>query len=401
MANPKYVDLPGIAHDQPDVYETSDLPEADQTNPETDQSDVVQQLTVSAAEAYEKFKDKRVDASNIDFTEHIGQKRRTGYDVRSGNWEMLGEGMKEEETAQQRYQRLQHELRELVEDINQMKDTVQKENKEEQLSPTILAKQVENLQEQLIEMNMEKVLGTATVANLSDPHNSLQKKLLTQLDSFKQQAISAKPEGKPTVPSSADVAYELHIKPELAKLDVTSKVSDLEHRLKNLENIVGKDKQKLSNLTSQTNGKSLLAAVQFLSARMSLLDPAHLDQVEGRMISLQQRLLQVSEKKSQVEDANKQNEISELYDLLKKTEGMSASLPDIMDRLLALKDLHEQALQFSKALTQLDTVQQQITTSLKKDEKLLQTVQEAFTKNTEMFKTNIESLESRISALKK
>ncbi|PNI39231.1 DCTN2 isoform 12 [Pan troglodytes] len=30
MADPKYADLPGIARNEPDVYETSDLPEDDQ-----------------------------------------------------------------------------------------------------------------------------------------------------------------------------------------------------------------------------------------------------------------------------------------------------------------------------------------------------------------------------------
>ncbi|CAG2069012.1 unnamed protein product, partial [Timema podura] len=30
MADSKYADLPGIAKDQPDVYETDDLPESDQ-----------------------------------------------------------------------------------------------------------------------------------------------------------------------------------------------------------------------------------------------------------------------------------------------------------------------------------------------------------------------------------
>lgn len=400
MANPKYADLPGIAHDQPDIYETTDLPEADQTTTSVDQSDSVQQLTISATDAYEKFKDKKVDASETDFTDTIGHKKNAGYDIRSGNWEMLGDGSEEKETPQQRYQRLQHEMRELVEDINQMKETVQKETKDEQLSPTVLAKQVENLQHQLVDINMEKILGTAAIASLSDPHNALQKKLLTQLDGFKEQTISAKSKDKQSS-SIGDITYELHLKPEIAKLDMTSKISDLEQRLKNLETIVGKDQQKLSPLAMQTNDKSVIAAIQLLSARTSLLDPSHLDQVEGRLIALQQRLLQISEKKSQIDDLEKQNKITELYDLLKRTEMLNVNVPVIMDRLLALKELHEQALQFSKALTQLDTVQQQITSSLKKDEKLLQTVQDVFAKNTEMFKNNMASLETRIAALKK
>ncbi|XP_067119337.1 dynactin subunit 2-A [Centruroides vittatus] len=402
MANPKYADLPGIARDQPDIYETTDLPEADQSTSSVDQSESVQQLNISANDAYEKFKDKRVDANSVDFSDTIGQKKSSGYDIRSGNWEMLGDSSEEKETPQQRYYRLQHEMRELVEDLNQMKVTIQKETKDQELSPATLAKLVENLQHELVDINMEKMLGTAAIASLSDPHNALQKKLLTQLEGFKEQAVTSKPKEKqPSSSGGGDITYELHIKPEIAKLDMISKISDLEQRLKNLENIVGKDQQKLSPLALQTNDKSIVNAIHILSARTSLLDPTHLDQVEGRLVALQQRLLLISEKKTQVEDIEKQNKISELYDLLKKTEMLNVNMPVIMDRLLALKELHEQALQFSKALTQLDTVQQQITSSLKKDEKLLLTVQDVFTKNTEMFKNNMASLDARIAALKK
>lgn len=42
--NPKYAELPGFAHDQPDVYETDDLPESEQTleQPMVDESEAVE-----------------------------------------------------------------------------------------------------------------------------------------------------------------------------------------------------------------------------------------------------------------------------------------------------------------------------------------------------------------------
>lgn len=41
--NPKYAELPGFAHDQPDVYETDDLPEAEQAlEPLVDESESVE-----------------------------------------------------------------------------------------------------------------------------------------------------------------------------------------------------------------------------------------------------------------------------------------------------------------------------------------------------------------------
>ncbi|XP_013792498.1 dynactin subunit 2-like, partial [Limulus polyphemus] len=103
MANPKYADLPGIAHDQPDVYETSDLPESDQLSSEliVDQSESVEKVAVSAREAFGKFQGKSLEASDVDFTDRIGRSRKTGYDLRSGEWEIVGEGTREPETPRQ------------------------------------------------------------------------------------------------------------------------------------------------------------------------------------------------------------------------------------------------------------------------------------------------------------
>ena len=43
-----------------------------------------------------------------------------------------------------------------------------------------------------------------------------------------------------------------------------------------------------------------------------------------------------------IEDAEKQNKISELYDLVHQSESMAVALPEVVDRLEALQGLHEQ-----------------------------------------------------------
>jgi Dynamitin len=43
-----------------------------------------------------------------------------------------------------------------------------------------------------------------------------------------------------------------------------------------------------------------------------------------------------------IEDAEKQNKISELYDLVHQSESMAAALPEVVDRLETLQGLHEQ-----------------------------------------------------------
>jgi len=47
----------------------------------------------------------------------------------------------------------------------------------------------------------------------------------------------------------------------------------------------------------ETNQKSVFAAIQFLTSRLSLLDPHHLDHIEGRLAALHQKVNAIDEKK--------------------------------------------------------------------------------------------------------
>lgn len=62
------------AHDQPDVFETEDLPEADKFLDFADRADfddAVETLHLSSAEAFGRFKGKHLDASKVDFSDRL------------------------------------------------------------------------------------------------------------------------------------------------------------------------------------------------------------------------------------------------------------------------------------------------------------------------------------------
>jgi hypothetical protein len=52
-----------------------------------------------------------------------------------------------------------------------------------------------------------------------------------------------------------------------------------------------------SALSLETNQKSVFGAIKVLSSRLSLLEPAHLDHVEGRLAALHQKLTVIADKK--------------------------------------------------------------------------------------------------------
>ncbi|XP_030750200.1 dynactin subunit 2 [Sitophilus oryzae] len=395
MADPKYADLPGIAQDEPDVYETSDLPESEQAdNFYETENDPVERIHLSSAEAYSKFKGKFLNATNVDFSERVSKHIRTGYDATSGNWDLAGQG--QQETPIQKYQRLQCEMKELLEEVNNLSKD-KSDATQDCLVPT---EQVEQSLKLLADLKLEESLGEEIVSKITDPEGAQIKKLLAQLEQFKQN-ISGK-EG--TKPKNIDdgIVYQFKYRPEHAKLQQTARISELESRLHRLESVLGSSSDKLSRLTVATNKESLLEAAQYLSATASLLDSSQLDHIEGRLSALAQKLESISQKKKEIQqDEEKDKMILELYELVKDSENITKLLPQTIQRLKALEALHNKATDFTKTLAQIEVIQSEIQGNVQNNKTLLQGVQESFAINLNEINQTVISLDSRIKALKK
>ncbi|KAM4797423.1 dynactin subunit 2 isoform 1-T2 [Rhinophrynus dorsalis] len=401
MADPKYADLPGIARNEPDVYETSDLPEDDQAEFDAEEltSTSVEHIIVNPNAAYDKFKDKKVGTKGLDFSDRISKSKRTGYE--SGEYELLGEGIGLKETPQQKYQRLLHEVQELTQEVEKIQNSVKESATEEKLTPVALAKQVATLKQQLVSTHLEKLLGPDAAINLTDPDGALAKRLLTQLDVAKTRKG---PEGKSPAKGSDTaslVTYELHCRPEQNKFSQAAKVAELEKRLGELEAAVRCDQDSQNPLTVGLQGSSLMDTVEILQAKVNMLDVASLDQVEARLQSVLGKMNEIAKHKAAIEDADTESKVHQLYDTVQKWDSMSSTLPQVVQRLVTLKQLHEQAMQFGQLLTHLDTTQQMISNSLKDNTSALAMVQKAMKENLATVEDNFSNIDSRIKKLGK
>ncbi|XP_072828635.1 dynactin subunit 2 isoform X2 [Vicugna pacos] len=390
MADPKYADLPGIARNEPDVYETSDLPEDDQAEFDAEEltSTSVEHIIVNPNAAYDKFKDKRVGTKGLDFSDRIGKTKRTGYE--SGEYEMLGEGLGVKETPQQKYQRLLHEVQELTTEVEKIKTTVKESATEEKLAPVVLAKQLAALKQQLVASHLEKLLGPDAAINLTDPDGALAKRLLLQLEATKNSrgAGSGGRTTSGTPPDSSLVTYELHSRPEQDKFSQTAKVAELEKRLTELEATVRCD-------------QDAQETVELLQAKVSALDLAVLDQVEARLQSVLGKVNEIAKHKASVEDADTQSKVHQLYEVIQRWSPIASTLPELVQRLVTIKQLHEQAMQFGQLLTHLDTTQQMIACSLKDNATLLTQVQTTMRENLSTVEGNFANIDKRMKKLGK
>uniref|UniRef100_A0A3Q3LLF8 Dynactin 2 (p50) n=1 Tax=Mastacembelus armatus TaxID=205130 RepID=A0A3Q3LLF8_9TELE len=402
MADPKYANLPGIAFNEPDVYETGDLPEDDQAQFESEElcSDSVERIVVNPNAAYDKFKDKHVSTKGLDFSDRISKSRRVGYE--SGEFEILGEGCGVKETPQQKYQRLVNEIQELTQEVDAIQAATKESNAEERLTPVVLAQQAAQLKQQLVSAHLDSLLGPQAHINLADPDGALARRLLTQLEVAKGSRGSAAADSKPTASAKGSdgvVLYELHSRPEQEKFNESAKMAELEKRLAELEIAVGSgsDKQNITSVFVYIYQDT----IELLQARVSALDSATLDQVEARLQSILGKMNEIAKHKAAIEDADTQNKVSQLYDVVQKWDAMATSIPQVVQRLVAVKELHEQAMQFGQLLTHLDTTQQMINNSLKDNNSLLTQVQQTMKENLVAIEENFAALDQRMKKLSK
>ncbi|XP_042551216.1 dynactin subunit 2-like [Dipodomys spectabilis] len=402
MADPKYADLLSIARNKPDVHETSDLPEDDQAEFDAEEltSSSVEHIIVNPNSAYDKFKDKRVGTKGLDFSDRTGKTKRTGHE--SGNYKMLGEGLGVKETPQQKYQRLLHEVQELTTEVEKIKTTVKESATEEKLTPVVLAKQVTALKQQLVASQLEKLLGPDTAINLTDPDGALAKCLLLQLEVTKNSKGISRGKTASGTPSDSNlVTYELHSRPEQDKFSQAAKVAELEKRLTELEATVCCDQDSQNPLSAGLQGACLMETVELLQAKVSTLDLAVLDQVEARLQSVLGKVNEIAKHKASVEDTDTQSKVHQLYETIQSWSPIASTLPELVQRLVTIKQLHEQAMQFGQLLTHLDTTQQMIASSLKDNTTLLTQAQTTMHVNLATVEGNFVSIDEQMKKLGK
>lgn len=383
--------MPGI-----DVYETSDLPEADQQTQDQPGFDSVENIGLSPSKAFERFKGTSISSKD-------------GLGVHRAEYEILGDGSEIKETPEQRYSRLQHEIRELSELISHAKENVKADNAIQGLTPCVLEKQVEILVQMLTELNVETHSEAGRQVNLTDPYGAVHKRLMSEVDQFKaKDTKSPTAKSKPAAVATAatttavagdpdHVAYQLFYRPEQTKFDNSARVADLEQRLDRLETLLGTAPNKVTPLTSELASQSLLSAVSLLTAKAKLMDPGMLDQIDSRLAGVSQKLAQLGEKKETLEHHDKLKKVTELYDMVDKWNGYSLS--GIVERLATLKDLHTKAMEFRQALKQLEDAQEQMTGQLKTESDLLKQVKSTAENNLTAIQSNYESLSARMKAL--
>jgi len=377
MADPKFANLPFIVSDQPDVYETEgNKSETSDYYEEEPENENIERFQLDPFKYYKSFQAKTISDAPVDFSDSISRKgQRRGFDLRSTEYTAELGGFGEKESPLERCNRLQAEINDFINEMTVLQgdSSIPKEDKEEYEAITNIVDSSKKLLEGL---RQELVLGKEATPKTADAEI---KNLIKDVEGYK---------------TGAAASIRNLTENDLAR---TTRIAELEHRLYELESVIGAKPDKLSRLASSLGTTNLLEAVQQISTKAAMLQPSQLDIIEGRLTTIAAKMDAINEKASgTAQDPAREQKIAELYELAKATEPVVPILPDLLQRMQALEALHKYAANFTKLFAELETTQTNILNGVSNNKALLDGVQEAFAVNLESINEQVKRLEERV-----
>ncbi|XP_065211664.1 dynactin subunit 2 [Planococcus citri] len=403
MADPKYANLYGIAHDQPDVYETSDLPEVDQiTDIFEEKSEAIERLSISGPDAFNLFKGKEADATTVDFS-RVRKSRIGSYNIRSHDWELAAAD--EEETQLQKYNRLKLEVENLIAEISSFSQNKEKDLTELSDNLQISTNSAQDLLSKIADLKLIEKTGKGSSTSDSTSEGTQFMKLTNHLNGLREKLENKEIPEKELNEVNACVEntaqFLLKLKPNQRTM-LIARSTELERKISKLESLIGSGVSSTVRLCNVNVDDGLLNCCQWMVAKLSLLDSTQLDAMECRVGNINSRLEQIlSNLNSAAQDTDKDKKINELYELSTKVKEKSELVQNAVERMTALESLHQQGKFTLQTISHLEKLQTELAQNLANNETTLNNIKQSMAANTETINNNIESLKKRIEDLKK
>eukprot|EP00943_MAST-04B_sp_MAST-4B-sp1_P001350 g1350.t1 len=185
----------------------------------------------------------------------------------------------------------------------------------------------------------------------------------------------------------------------------------LEERINRLEKFLGSQNSTASVISTTIgsgdgSSKSVLNKLSDLEQKLNALTPGFLDSVHRRSKTLAQELESVSKKMKRYgserkgETDQEKEKIIKLFDKMNRYDHISNEIPIIVDRLKSVELLHKQSLNFDQKLVQLEQAQLSCLEYLKRDEEILNNLEQSMLDNTAIMEKNMNVLDQQFKNLK-
>ena len=213
--------------------------------------------------------------------------------------------------------------------------------------------------------------------------------------------------------------YELVYSKDMAKESKLIHLAELERRLATLEVVItGRVAPDVTELPSVggsgaagSKGTGLIHTIDDVRTKVTSLDDRAIDQLSHRMVKLTQQLEALRAAKQAANsaavssdgtsgprlDPEQERKIDSVYHSLSQVETVAAELPIVVERMVQLKSLHEQAVHFSSQLSTISSSQGELSAVLRSNLAGITRMQESLTSNMATIEKNVLALEKRIA----
>lgn len=178
--------------------------------------------------------------------------------------------------------------------------------------------------------------------------------------------------------------YELYYKPDLSQHEsaLTGKIFDIEKRIALLESVLaGADTHGSGATALFENSNGLVGNVLELKSRVESLSDDNLSKTSRRIDQLLARVEQAQQMKSQgsalgssLVTSEHIRKIETIHAALPKVDKLAAELPIVVERLVQLRSIHEEAAAINSSWAQLTTEQTEVAAAVAASRALLSKV---------------------------
>ncbi|CAM9585067.1 unnamed protein product [Chrysoparadoxa australica] len=390
-------------YETPEIEDHAPIPSRAERKPASVDNATVLHNQVHPAKAFEVFMGKHYTGD--DLSDNVGGSKwgsSAMYAV-----EGLKDGIKVLEGPRERLARLRGEVVQLADDLAEM--TEPKSDKNDEDGPTstsrpedlwtAMSSEVKELQHELL-----SIASDASFQPVLDPtaqsggkigalQSELAAQVLEQVTALKKAAASANSTAAPG--GGAPVTYELFLKGQSQGLDQNlGKLGGLEARIATLEGALGR--------VEGGEKASLVAKVASLEERVARMDPKALEalQKKAQLAKIElEALARAHRTKDSSRAAASAKTIEKMYESSQKCEGLVDELPTLVERLVTLQGIHQEAASFRDRLAGMEAGQARVEKLLGTTQQTLEEVTQSLASNIETVQANIASVDDRIAAL--
>jgi len=362
---------------------------------------------VDAEKAFKKASrdaKRLLETTSVDFSGgYLGEQR---FFVEQSEYALAGAG--QEETLEEKYNRLKLEITGFLGEVAAAEKAQSSDSAEDNTATVAMAKDMQFLSQQLQQVKIDKIVGAGSMGVPSSHQSDLTNRLLGNLNELKK-AAPAGGDGKAEADANGQVVYELFYRPEESKMSDVAKAGRLEERIARLEKVLGNEDVSSLAAELEQQDPSVHSALIALTDRISTLTAENTTDLTQRLTAVIQ-LAEKAEAKSAGagagagaaktgDEAEYAEKVKELYEIGKKCDSMASAVPGVIERLLALKTLHEQGADFGRTLTQLEATQGQLTTAVADETSMLTKVEASLKENLTKLEANFKAVDARMEAL--